>query len=377
LKLAQASLTKAESDFALGEKADELALHNQQESLANAQLNLKRWDDTERDAFIADQSTIQMMQVNAEVENDTDELNELQKMYKSEDLTNQTADIILKRARKALEIAQASQKVHQVQTDHAVQVDAVIRRQQYVNTVNDQTLALSNLQAAQAQGKVARDSGLFNAKAAAEASAKKLDELKSDRQRFTIVSPIDGIAIFGPFEHTAWHDSDPAHFLPGEKVPAEQVLLTVYTPGHLGLIVECPESQLLTLSVGSKVSVTPASLPQATYDATLQAHELIGDSSGSFDIHADLPPVDERLEPGFKADVNFDGGKIENILLVPSSAVLHGKAWVCKPGDKVESAVITPVGIGRTDGTNVEITSGLKEGEWVVTQPKHPGSSEN
>jgi multidrug efflux pump subunit AcrA (membrane-fusion protein) len=136
------------------------------------------------------------------------------------------------------------------------------------------------------------------------------------------------------------------------------------------LVVESPEEHLLELPMGSKISVTPVTLPQATYDGTLQAHELVGESGGSFDIPADLPPVDERLEPGFKADVNFDGGKIAYVLLVPSSAVWHGKVWVGKPGEKIESAVITPVAIGRTDGTNVEILSGLKEGDWVVTQPK-------
>jgi multidrug efflux pump subunit AcrA (membrane-fusion protein) len=377
LKLAQANLTKAESDATLGEKADELAMNNQKDSLANAQTNLKRWDDTEKDAFLAAQSTIQMMQVNAEVENDTDELNELKKMYKSEDLTNQTADIVLKRANKQLEIALASQKVHKVETDHAVEVDAVIRRQQYVSTFNEQTLALTNLQAAQAQGKVARASALFGAKASATASAKKLDELKSDRSQFTVVTPIDGIAVFGPFEHNSFHQSDPAHFAAGEKVPAEQVLLTVYTPGHLALAVECPESQLLTFPVSAKVSATPASLPQVTYDASLQAHEFVVESDASFDLHADLPAVDERLEPGFKAAVNFDGGKIDNVLLVPASAILHGKVQVCKPGEKIELAVPTTVVIGRTDGTNVEITSGVKEGDWVVTQPKHSGSSDN
>jgi hypothetical protein len=139
----------------------------------------------------------------------------------------------------------------------------------------------------------------------------------------------------------------------------------------------------MLLSPGSKVAVVPAAIPDANYTGVCGQIAIIGQSSGSqqtFNLPVDMPTVDERLAPGFKADVTFDGGKLENVLLVPSTAIYHGKVWVI-PADKF--ATTTPesdaqpqaVQIGATDGIQTQIKSGLKEGDIILTTAKHPGAS--
>jgi macrolide-specific efflux system membrane fusion protein len=89
----------------------------------------------------------------------------------------------------------------------------------------------------------------------------------------------------------------------------------------------------------------------------------------------DLPSVDERLAPGFKAEVKFDAGKLQNVLLVPATAVWRGKVWISKPGAAAGSEEPRNVVVGYSNGQDIQIKSGLEEGETVLTQAKHPGAS--
>jgi len=62
----------------------------------------------------------------------------------------------------------------------------------------------------------------------------------------------------------------------------------------------------------------------------------------------------------------LDVPAVENLLLVPSSAVVSGNVWVREKGSVRKKAVVT----GRSDGKSIEIVRGLSEGEEVLTQGK-------
>jgi multidrug efflux pump subunit AcrA (membrane-fusion protein) len=59
---------------------------------------------------------------------------------------------------------------------------------------------------------------------------------------------------------------------------------------------------------------------------------------------------------------------------VPATAVWRGKVWTSPPGSNEEEArrVVT----GASDGQDVEIKSGLAEGDTVLTQAKRPGGGQ-
>jgi multidrug efflux pump subunit AcrA (membrane-fusion protein) len=68
------------------------------------------------------------------------------------------------------------------------------------------------------------------------------------------------------------------------------------------------------------------------------------------------------------------GGKAENVLVVPTTAVrgaaLSGTLWVSLPDGSTEERA---VGLGLNDGTQVEITAGLVEGDTI--QQFAPGAA--
>jgi multidrug efflux pump subunit AcrA (membrane-fusion protein) len=100
-----------------------------------------------------------------------------------------------------------------------------------------------------------------------------------------------------------------------------------------------------------------------------------------FNIPVDLPTVDPHLAPGYTADVNYDAGTRHNVLLVPLTAVWRDKVWTTKPvpgikagqpGSSIDQARV--VVLGASDGTDVEVKSGLSEGDVILTQAKKPAA---
>jgi len=85
-------------------------------------------------------------------------------------------------------------------------------------------------------------------------------------------------------------------------------------------------------------------------------------------------PGDVRVFPGLAAEMTIAGGLAEDVLTVPATAVLGaaGTGTVFVPGDD-GSPVEREVELGLSDGTSVEVVSGLEEGESVFEYV--PGSS--
>jgi HlyD family secretion protein len=372
LNIAEANLTKAQADVRLGRQADAQSMSTAKEQLVDSQTTLKRWDDIDSSiALLA--SSMQSRISDYYVNNDVDELNELKKMYKSEDLTNETADIVMKRAIRVLELQKLLAKTAHAGTDRYADFEAAIQREQLADGAAQQSISVAQLNAAQIQSSDLRQTSLVTAQAAVDDARKNLDQLGRDRELFSIASEIDGVVVYGSFRQKAWKPIEPDQLAPGEKVQADQILLTVYRPGKLGLTAECPESQLGYFSAGTKVRITPQAVTDLGYDGICRTPSVIAENQGQdqiFNIAVDLPDVDPQLAPGYWADVNFNAGDRQNVLLVPVSAVWRDKVWISKPGSSVDEP--RSVVIGASDGRNVEIKSGLSEGESVLTQAVHP-----
>lgn len=82
----------------------------------------------------------------------------------------------------------------------------------------------------------------------------------------------------------------------------------------------------------------------------------------------------ENLLPGYSADVEVVIATHENVLRVPTSAIIEGKrVLVATDKNVVESRTIRP-GIGNWEFT--EVLEGLKEGEQVITSIDREGVAE-
>ncbi|MBC7442555.1 MAG: hypothetical protein H7311_08560 [Ramlibacter sp.] len=77
-------------------------------------------------------------------------------------------------------------------------------------------------------------------------------------------------------------------------------------------------------------------------------------------------PAEVTVFPGLAAKITIAGGKAENVLVVPTTAVkgaaVDGIVWFALPDGSTEER---PVTLGMTDGTSVQVLTGLVEGDVV------------
>ncbi|GAA3890535.1 hypothetical protein GCM10022381_35530 [Leifsonia kafniensis] len=77
-------------------------------------------------------------------------------------------------------------------------------------------------------------------------------------------------------------------------------------------------------------------------------------------------PGDVTVFPGLAAQITIAGGKVENVMVVPITAVKGsaetGVVWLAGGEGTAEER---PVKLGMSDGTNVQIVEGLAEGDLI------------
>jgi RND family efflux transporter MFP subunit len=178
-----------------------------------------------------------------------------------------------------------------------------------------------------------------------------------------MTSPIDGLVI----RRTAD---------PGETVVLNlnSPVLTIAKNNDLLIESNIPESDILKVAVGQKTSVTLDALtPQDIFEAQVSeidpASTVIQDVV-YYRIKLKFSDLDPRFKAGMSANVDIHTAERDNILTIPLRAVqTEGDqqfAQIINPDGKTTTNVQVKTGLGGDEGM-VEVTSGLKEGQKVVT----------
>ena len=81
-------------------------------------------------------------------------------------------------------------------------------------------------------------------------------------------------------------------------------------------------------------------------------------------------PADQKVFAGMPATISVDAGSASDTLLVPVTAVEgkvgSGFVWLVPDSGDTSKAVKTAVTLGITDGTNIQVTAGLKADQKVL-----------
>ena len=370
LVAARAALTKAEADVEMGAKADALALKVSENSARKAAADLKWWDEL-TGPHMLEQSELGLRQTRAYMEDQQDELEQLKAMYKTEDLTGATADIVLKRAVRQYEIAKINVKLQEAQARKTREYDQPQSRLPLEFAVEQTGNSLAQLRITQAHAKVTRETALKTAQLGLAAAEKRVADLEKDLAQLTVQAPADGVVLYGQVGEGSLTPTDPKSLRPGEKLAPGGTVMVLFTPGSLRLGFDLPESKLAWVKPGMRAKVTPLAWPELTYDGTAAAPPVLCKSAGPgeqvFPMSIELIGIDPKILPGMKASVKIDAGQGEEVVLVPAPAVKDGKVRVrTKDGKEEEREVVT----GRADGESIEIRQGLTAGEEILLGAK-------
>jgi len=166
---------------------------------------------------------------------------------------------------------------------------------------------------------------------------------------------------------------------PGQQVGGGAALVRIVAPGSVYFQASVPESQYADVGVGQPVDVTVDALSGESFRGRVsRVFPVASAATRSFTLRVDFQG-DGRLRPQMFARGRIVVGTHSRATVVPKDAVIfrrgdgattHADAgseavvFVIGPGDKAAERRVT---VGYSDPTYVEILSGVRPGERVVT----------
>ncbi|WP_417808167.1 efflux RND transporter periplasmic adaptor subunit [Thioclava sp.] len=169
----------------------------------------------------------------------------------------------------------------------------------------------------------------------------------------------------------------------GQTVNASQSAPTIVKLADLDQMVvkaEISEADVVHVQPGQQVVFTILGEPEHEFTATVRAVEPAPSAIETSDTIStdvaiyyngllDVDNPDHLLRIGMTAEVSIILNKAENVLTVPSSALTNGAdGYTVKLYDATDGTTTTvPVEVGLNNKIRAEITSGLSEGDEVVT----------
>jgi HlyD family secretion protein len=369
LRVARATAEKQAADLAIGATADALALLQAQTALKDAETTLKSFEEVDGKHMVA-QVELNVKFMEDALHDQTEELAQLEKMYKTEELTNATSEIVVRRARRNLERTKTALDMGRVEAANVKTVKYPQMHQTHAHAIEVARNGLDAVKSAQTLSKVQREVEAAKSRMALAQLEEQAAKLKKDLAAFEWRAPIDGRVFYGQFQHGAWATAEQVTpmLAAGEKAQAGQVLLTVCGP-RTRARADLAEADYFDVGPGLEASVAPAAAPEAKAEGTIQKKSATAAMKGagaSFELRIDFkePPAD--LLPGMKGKVTIKGKELQDVVLVPSNAVASQAGKCTLSVSKDGKTAPREVTVGKSDGKLTQIKTGLEAGEKVT-----------
>jgi multidrug resistance efflux pump len=370
-KVLDANLKLAQEELPAAEKAAPVELASAERGKTRAEEDDKYFREigraqTERIANFSVKSAEFFLEFERE------QLRQLEKMYKSKDLTEETEQIILKRQRHWVDMAERRLKETQISRDYTLNVELPRKEKDLSENIVQKGLALEKFRATQAPTLTQKRQTLAKMLADREKLNDRLHKLERDRARLVLTAPTEGIVYYGRLHRGQWSSASTlaGKLVPNGIAPADETLMTVVRPRPLALRLAIEEKDLHLVKPGLEGKAHPVFQPDVKLKATMARVSSVPSIPGQFEalVNVDLAGC-EALMPGMACTVKFVPYSQKEAIAVPVAALSedgdkHFVTVVHADGNNEKREVIT----GETNHGYTEILSGLQEGEEIMRE---------
>jgi RND family efflux transporter MFP subunit len=201
----------------------------------------------------------------------------------------------------------------------------------------------------------------------------RLEELRITRSNSTIVSPVDGFV-------------GKRHVDPGAFVNSNTPVVSVVDIRHVRLVVNVIEKDLRRVSRGAVAEVQVDAFPAETFEGHVaRIAPVLDPATRTAEMEIEIANRDFRLKPGMYARVRLTTLRRPQTLVVPRNALVDasgGRGVFVPAAREAPPAAAAPsagsrgpslqarfvrVSTGIQEGDRVEVVSGLREGDTIVT----------
>jgi len=302
------------------------------------------------------------------LENALEELKQLEKMYKADDLTEETEEIILKRQKFSVEMAEYFLENSKLSSERDLNTSIPREYETLKAAKRDQDLSLVLSEESLPRTLAKKRLDIEKTKRDQKKAEKKLSDLKNDFELLTVRAPTDGLVYYGACENGKWTtgSSVSKKLIPTGKLSANEVFMTIVNPEKLILKATVPEGELSHYQPGLKGKASPVSAPDKKLPVKLEEIGYIPQPGGGFEATLSVE-LDKalRLMPGMNCKITFADPEKSDSLLAPKQAVFsegdESHVFLMKNGEFEKQAVKT----GKSDEKMIEILEGLSAGDKI------------
>ncbi|MEQ1761816.1 MAG: efflux RND transporter periplasmic adaptor subunit [Pyrinomonadaceae bacterium] len=190
-----------------------------------------------------------------------------------------------------------------------------------------------------------------------------IDQMAIPLQDTTLRSPLSGVVLERKVEE-------------GELVSPNAPAFVIADTTSVKALFGVPDVELEKLKSGRVLALTTEAMPGREFSGRVSRIAPSADpNSRVFEIEVTIPNPDDLLKPGMIASVELVSEEVgETSNVVPLSAIVRSKAdanryavFVVQEIDGMKVARLRDTKLGEAFGNTVAVTSGVSEGELIVT----------
>lgn len=378
LRLGELTLKQAAEEFPVLEKQLPIDLAAAERSKAQADEDLAKFLEVDR-PNAAKQVEFAVKSGAEYLAYAREELGQLEKMYRSKDLTEETEEIILRRTRFQVESSEFRLKEAELRRDAALKVELPRQEIRVRENAARQALEIQKARATLPLALSQKQTALAKLQHEHARATEKLADLHRDRDAMTVHAPADGLVYYGRHEGGNWPQaaSVASKLRKGGSIMAEEVFITIVAPRPLLVRATVDEKELRHLAGRDELKgrAIPTVEPDLHLPARLSRVVPVPREAGKFEVQAEVEagPDAAIVKPGMACTLKFTTYRAGDALTVPDSAVFEedeadgSTARVVYLEEKDGKPKRHVVKLGRTAGGKAEILSGLHAGDRIFS----------
>jgi HlyD family secretion protein len=301
-----------------------------------------------------------------------EELAQLEKMYKADDLTEETEEIVLRRARFEVAMSEMYYKMSQQRYDEMKKFGFPRREESEKDSIDRTTFGLKQAKIVLPLALKKARLDIAKAKIEYERMEKRLNDLLADRVFMTVKAPATGTLYYGECVDGRWTGMTSASsFDRGSMVPTKKTFMTIVDTRPLVIRSTVGEKDVRNMREGVKGKATPTAYPEARLETVLAEIAAVPDAQNNFNTKLMVTEQGSLgVMPGMSCSVKLVVYKKDKAITIPPTAlgtdsVDDSKHFVHVVGKDGKSAK-RDVTIGERNAKAIEILKGLAAGDKVL-----------
>lgn len=281
LQLSKITMQEAEADYEQFKETQRLSKEAAERTWKQARQTFDNFQQVDRDRSIRS-AEFSLKSGEHSLANAMEELKQLEQMYKEDELTEESEEIVLKRAKQAVESAEFRLQGTKVQTERTIRQSIPLQTAQQKEALEraeiEHKKAIQSLHFAAARQEIE----FIKKKEKFEKQASDLKELQAERKRLVITAPHDGIVYHGKLSRGKLNDKVSTTDA-GTSVTHDQTLVTLVNPARLQIRTELTESLLNQVTTGQQGTASPTALSSHQLQIKVKSIDRVPYANNKFD----------------------------------------------------------------------------------------------